>query len=387
MATAKFREASPYTRMNPTPPTEDYMYNKYIESVMLKKDARQPQLRVAIFGIGRAGTIHLNSIMSNPRMKLMYIVEDNESKWSKLRDYWHLDDVTFLNSKQANKVYQDPNVDAVIVASPTFTHETIAKRSLESKKAVFCEKPVAENRANMLKCYELTNKVGKPLFAAFNRRFDPSFAAAHERVKNGEVGHVHVMKVVSRDSPLPPIEYLKNSGGIFQDCMVHDFDMTIWMLGELPIKVTAQGHAHVPEIAALGDYDTVTVMLYFPSGTQAMIDVSRLCNVGYDQRLEVYGPKGLITVDNQRPTPGLTVQRGVQGTMQAPMYYSFPSRYMEAYQREMDHFVDVALGMTDMSVTSKQTLAVSKIASACEESAKTGKPVEIKWSSDEMPEF
>lgn len=387
MATAKFKEASPYTRMNPAPPTEDYVHTKYVESLTLKKHARQPQLRVALFGVGRAGTIHLSSIMSNPRMKLMYIVDDIESKWPKLKDYWHLDDVTFLNSKQANKVYQDPNVDVVVVASPTFTHETIVTRSLESKKAVFCEKPIAENPENTLKCYELANKVGKPLFAAFNRRFDPSIIAAYERVHNGEVGHVHVMKVVSRDSPLPTIEYLKNSGGIFHDCIVHDFDMTTWMLGELPIKVTAQGHTHIPEIAAFGDYDTVMIMLYFPSGTLAMIDVSRSCNIGYDQRLEIYGPKGLVTVESQRPIPSLTVQHGVQGPMQAPMYYSFPSRYREAYQKEMDHFLDVTLGMTNMSVTSKQTMAVSKIASACEESAKTGKSVELKWSSDEIPEF
>lgn len=363
------------------------MYKKYVESVMLNKDAHQPQLRVALFGIGRAGTIHLKNIMSNPRIKLLYIVDDVESKWSKLKDFWRLDDVTFLNSKQANKVYQDPAVDAVIIASPTFTHEGIARRSLESKKAVFCEKPVAQDRANTLKCYELANKVGKPLFSAFNRRFDPSFTAAQERVRNGEVGHVHVMKTVSRDSPLPSVDYIKISNGIFHDCMVHDFDLTIWMLGELPIKVTAHGHAHTPEIAALGDFDTVVVTMYFPSGTLAMIDVSRLSTVGYDQRVEVYGPKGMITVDNQRPTPGLTVRRGVQSTMQAPMYYSFSSRYKEGYEREMEHFVDVALGMTEMSITSKQTMAVSKIATACEESAKTGKFVEIKWSSDEMPEF
>ncbi|XP_076653096.1 inositol 2-dehydrogenase [Halictus rubicundus] len=387
MSTTKFKEPSAYARVKPVPPKEDYMYHKYIEKTTMKKVARQSQLRLALFGVGRAGTIHLTSIMSNPRIKLMYIVDDIESNWQKLKDYWNLDDVTFLTSKQATKVFQDPNVDAVMVASPTYTHEAIVKRALEHKKAVFCEKPVAEDRANTTKCYEIANKVGKPLFSAFNRRFDPSYAAAHERVKNGEVGHVHVIKTVSRDSPLPPVEYLKNSGGIFHDCMVHDFDMIIWMLGELPVKVTAQGHAHTPEIEAMGDYDTVMAMLYFPSGTMAMTDVSRVTNFGYDQRMEVYGPKGMITVDNQRPMHSLTMQYGLQGTMQAPIYHSFPSRYKEAYERELDHFVDVAFGMTDMSVTSKQTLAVCKIATACEEAAKTGKPVEIKWSSDEMLEF
>ncbi|XP_078043986.1 inositol 2-dehydrogenase [Augochlora pura] len=387
MSTTKFREASPYTKPTATTPTEDYLYQKYLENVTMKKDTHQPQLKLALFGVGRAGTIHLSNIVSNPRVKLMYIVDDVETNWPKLRDYWHLNDVTFLNSKQATKVFQDSNVDAVIVASPTSTHEMIVKQALEAKKAVFCEKPVAEDRLNILKCYEIAKKVGKPLFSAFNRRFDPSNAAVYQKVQNGEVGHVHIVKTVSRDSPLPPIEYIKHSGGIFHDCMVHDFDIITWLLGELPNKVTVQAYAHVPEIKAIGDYDTVIAVLNFPSGTMGMCDVSRTSSHGYDQRMEVYGPKGLITIDNHRPLHGVTVQRGHQGTTQARMFHSFSSRYQEAYQRELDHFIDVVFGIAPISVQPKQTLAVSKIATACEESARTGKSIELYWSPEEIPEF
>lgn len=110
-------------------------------------------------------------------------------------------------------------------------------KSLQEKKAVFCEKPIAEKRENIANCYEAAKKAGKPLFCAFNRRFDPSYIMVRERVRNGEVGHVNIMKCVARDSPLPSLEYLKSSGGIFKDCMVHDFDLTTWMLGEYPTKV------------------------------------------------------------------------------------------------------------------------------------------------------
>jgi len=123
------------------------------------------------------------------------------------------------------------------VASPTYTHEDIIIKALEAKKAVFCEKPVAENRPDTVKCYEIAKKVGKPLFCAFNRRFDPSYSNVRDRVHKGEVGHVHTIKTVSRDSPLPTIEYLKVSGGIFHDCLVHDIDMVTWVLGEYPDKV------------------------------------------------------------------------------------------------------------------------------------------------------
>lgn len=123
------------------------------------------------------------------------------------------------------------------MASPTYTHEDIVIKALEAKKAVFCEKPIAEDRPSTVKCYEIAKKVGKPLFSAFNRRFDPSYSNLKERVRKGEVGHVHMIKTVSRDSPLPSLEYLKASGAIFHDCLVHDIDMITWVLGEFPDKV------------------------------------------------------------------------------------------------------------------------------------------------------
>lgn len=129
-------------------------------------------------------------------------------------------------------------VHAVIVTSPTFTHEEIVIKSLNAKKAVFCEKPVAETRENTAHCFDVAKKVGKPLFTAFNRRFDPSYNSVRDRVRNGEIGHVHMFKTVSRDSPLPSIEYLKISGGIFHDCMVHDIDIMTYVLGEYPTKVS-----------------------------------------------------------------------------------------------------------------------------------------------------
>jgi len=108
---------------------------------------------------------------------------------------------------------------------------------LKAKKAVFCEKPVAENQLDTAKCYEMAEKIGTPLFCAFNRRFDPSYSEVRDRVRRGEVGHVHMIKTVSRDSPLPTIEYLEISGGIFHDCLVHDIDIITWVLGEYPDKV------------------------------------------------------------------------------------------------------------------------------------------------------
>lgn len=161
------------------------------------------------------GTIHLQTIARHPRIKLLYVIEDFVEKHEKIKQYWGLDDTIFLTSKDSDTVYNDPRVTAVIVASPTFTHEDIVKKSLNSNKAVFCEKPIAQNLEATARCFQQAAEANKPLFCAFNRRFDPSYSNVRERVCNGEVGHVQLIKATSKDSPMTSVDYLKNSGNLY----------------------------------------------------------------------------------------------------------------------------------------------------------------------------
>ncbi|XP_014212010.2 uncharacterized protein LOC106641938 [Copidosoma floridanum] len=280
---------------------------------------------------------------------------------------------------------KNQRVDAVVVCSPTYTHEGIVTRALEAKKAVFCEKPIAENPEDTAKCYEAADKFGKPLFCAFNRRFDPSYSNVRQRLRSGEIGHVHTIKLVARDSPLPSIDYLKISGGIFHDCMVHDIDLMTYTIGEYPTKVAVYATAHIPEIRSIKDWDTVVAIFKFPSGTVGTVDLSRNSCYGYDQRLEVFGPRGMIDATNEQPLHCVTTQIGLAGQRRPPIYYSFASRFKLAYHYEMEAFIDVVLGKAKPLVHPKEILAVSKIASACEESAKTGKSVDISWTPSELP--
>jgi myo-inositol 2-dehydrogenase/D-chiro-inositol 1-dehydrogenase len=273
-----------------------------------------------------------------------YVVEDDQSKWTAIRSYWSLNDTEFLLSKDSNRVFQDTYVLAVVVASPTQCHEKTVCGALEHGKHVFCEKPVAQDSSGSERCYRLAADRGKTLFCAFNRRFDPAYSLLKERVRQGEVGHVQTIKVCSRDSPLPTIAYLSTSGGIFHDCAVHDIDVMCWVLGEYPHRVTAHVYAHIPEISAIGDYDTVAVVLSFPSGTIGIIDLSRSSTYGYDQRLEVFGGRGMLTCNNERPMCGMESQIGLRGSLVEPIYFSFPSRYQLAYVNEMQHFLDVIQG-------------------------------------------
>eukprot|EP00116_Pleurobrachia_bachei_P010215 sb/3470477/ len=139
-------------------------------------------------------------------------------------------------TEDLNKPLSDEQLEAVIICTPTFTHCEIVLQSLKSGKAVFCEKPIGETVEDTKLCYDTSTSTGNILFCAFQRRWDPTFADIQARVRRGDAGHVQIIKSISRDSPLPSIEYLKISGGIFHDCMVHDIDMQTWVLGELPTQ-------------------------------------------------------------------------------------------------------------------------------------------------------
>jgi len=289
-----------------------------------------------------------------------------------------------LKAEDADILYKDASLDAVMVATPTSSHEEYITKSLEAKKAVFTEKPVSEDSDAVERCYQLAAKVGKPLFCAFNRRFDPSFDNVYRQVRNGAVGQVHQIKLTSRDSPLPSAAYLAISGGIFHDCMVHDIDLMTYVLGEWPVEVFTSANAFTPEINKLQDYDNVVSTFKFASGTIGVVDISRFASYGYDQRLEVFGPGGMLQVANDNPNT--SIQYTDDGISRPPMYWSFPSRHVQGYINELEHFIQVVKGQCQISVSRQMTCGVSKIAEAAEESARKGKPVPIAWKADEIPE-
>ena len=184
-------------------------------------------------------------------------------------------------------VLNEDNVNAVMVASPTETHEYYVRKSLSTGLGVFCEKPIAGDIKSVTACYEEAERVQKPLFCAFQRRFDPAMSNVYQSVKEGKLGKLYKVKTCSRDGRFPSISYLKISSGIYHDSAIHDIDMICWIVGEEPVGVMALGSAFHSEVEAIGDFDTIAVNLKFPSGVLGYIDLSRHSTFGYDQRLEV----------------------------------------------------------------------------------------------------
>lgn len=300
------------------------------------------RIGIAIFGLGRIGTVWIDRVLRNPRLRLVACVESCQERCHYIEYAFNLDNVRMISPDNADEVFNDPQVEAVIIATPTASHQELVLRSLSSGKAVLCEKPLADSLEAVENCIKLAGQMKRPLVTALNRRFDPTFRIVRNRVKKGEIGKVRIIKALLRESPPAPISYLKGSSGIFLDAGIHCIDLICWIVEEYPIKVQATGSAFIKDIREMGDFDTVAVLLTFPSGAIGMIDLSRTSAYGFDEKLEVFGPLGMLTGSNTRPT-GVVLDSGL-GTTQVPHHYSFISRFSESYTNELEHFVDCVKG-------------------------------------------
>lgn len=285
------------------------------------------------FGAGRIGAIHADNIALHKGAKLRYVVDVNEAAAQAVADKYG------AKVASTQTALADPAVGAVIIASSTNTHADLIEASARAGKAIFCEKPIDLSLERVESCLEVAKEAGVPLALAFNRRFDPSFAALRKRLVEGEVGDVEMVSITSRDPAPPPLEYIKVSGGLFRDMMIHDLDIARWLLGEEPVEITATASCLVdPAIAEAGDVDSALVTLRTAGGSLCQISNSRRAAYGYDQRIEVHGSKGMLRVENHQPT---TVEASTEAgiTRDKPLYF-FLERYAAAYRAELDAFVD-----------------------------------------------
>lgn len=325
---------------------------------------------LAQFGAGRIGKIHAANIQRNPRAALKYVVDVDRKAAEALAA------TSGASVADVDRVFADGAVDGIIVASPTDTHKPLVEAACRAGKAVFCEKPVDLDSARVREVVKAVEKSGVLFFVAFNRRFDPSFSALHQALRAGRIGKVEQVIITSRDPGPPPASYIKVSGGLFRDMMIHDLDMARWLLAEEPTEVYAVGSCLVdPAIGKLGDVDTAAVTLKTASGAICQITNSRRAVYGYDQRIEVFGAAGMLRAANHTETT-LEVSDGTGVIGDKPMYF-FLERYAEAYRIELNHFLDCLENGTKPLTGAEDGLRSLLLADAATESVKTGRPVTV----------
>ena len=265
-------------------------------------------------------------------------------------------------------ILADPEVDAVVICTPTNTHADLIERFAKAGKAIFCEKPIDLDVARAKACLEVVRQTGARVMLGFNRRFDPHFRAVRKAIDDGAIGKVEMVTITSRDPGPPPASYIKVSGGIFRDMTFHDFDMARFLLGEEIVSVTAFGSVLVdPEIGKLGDYDSASIILTTASGRQAMISNSRRASYGYDQRIEVHGSLGAVSAENQRPV-SIEIATG-NGYTRPPLHDFFMTRYTAAYAAEISAFIDSIVEGTPPSPSAEDGLIALQLADAALRSA------------------
>ena len=294
---------------------------------------RPDDTRVAIFGAGRIGKIHAGNLVRQPGVRLMYVVDPDAAAAHALAAQ-HGAAVGTVEG-----VFADASIRAVVIASSTDTHAELIERAAAAKKAIFCEKPVDLSYDRALRCARTVREAGVPCLIGFQRRYDPTFAAVRARMDAGEIGDPEMLVVTSRDPGAPPVEYLKRSGGIFKDMLIHDFDIFRWILADEAESVYATGSCLTdPAVASVGDVDATAVTIRTKKGRLAQINTIRRAAYGYDQRFEVIGPKGMLQAGNHRPTE-VVASTAAAVSADKPEHF-FLERYRAAYAIEMAHFFD-----------------------------------------------
>lgn len=290
---------------------------------------------LALIGAGRIGKVHARAVASLAQARLVAVAPASGA----------LDLATTYGSqvRPLDVLATSDDVDAVLICSPTSTHADLVERFARAGKAVFCEKPIDLSLERVRACLKVVADTGCRFMVGFNRRFDPQFAAARAAIEAGRIGVPELMTIVSRDPRTPPPEFIPTSGGIFRDLSIHDLDMARFMFGEELDSVYATASVLVdPDIGALGDFDSASLVLRTVSGRQCMISNSRRAAYGYDQRLEVMGSKGMVRVQNRRPVE--VEVSSASGSDVPPIHDFFMSRYEEAFAAEIAAFIAFAGG-------------------------------------------
>ena len=328
---------------------------------------------VAVFGAGRIGRIHASNLAALPGVQLQAICDPSAEAASDLAQS--------LGAKVSTieAVLADKQIDAIAICSPTTTHSDLITRAAAAGKHIFCEKPVDLSVPRAQACADAVKAAGVACMIGFQRRFDPTFNEASRRLAAGDIGNAEMLIITSRDPGAPPADYIKGSGGIFRDMLIHDLDVFRWILcadGDEAAWLSAAGSVLTdPAIAALGDYDSTAVTIRTRKGRLCQINTSRRAAYGYDQRFEVLGSKGLLQCGNQTPTG--VVQSDASGVHSDKPEAFFLQRYAAAYRLEIEHFFETLQSGGVFRTTVADGVAAQKLADAATQSCQSGQPVAL----------
>ena len=292
----------------------------------------QNQISVALLGLGRIGQMHAVNLINHSQFNLKYIFDINKKLTKKLSKKFKS-----IGINNPNYAFNDKSIKCIFIATSTKTHLNYIDKAVRNKKVVFCEKPLDLSLKKINQYRKKLSKFNPKIQIGFNRRYDPGHNSLKKNLVNGKIGKLEKIIITSRDPVPPSINYLKTSGGIFKDMMIHDFDLARYYVGSDEFKfLFATGeYFKDKKFKSVKDLELATVVMKTRKGVQCIITNSRHCSFGYDQRVELFGDKGMIISENQRDLETTFYLKNSTGSKQSFKNF-FIERYSEAFKNQLN---------------------------------------------------
>jgi myo-inositol 2-dehydrogenase / D-chiro-inositol 1-dehydrogenase len=344
----------------------DKRNTKSVSCVQMKKT-----IGVALIGAGRMGLTHAQTLGNIAAAKAIVVADANLEA---AKNGQHLARAQSA-SEDIEAAMNHPDVEAVMIVTPTNTHASLIQMAAKAGKAIWCEKPIALTIEETKATLEVVQQAGVACQIGFQRRFDPGYVAAKRLIEDGKLGKLETFRSLGRDTYLPNPDHIRPGGGTFLDMTVHDFDLARFLIGEV-VEISAWGAVLAHEMFEKAeDCDTAVCMLRFENGVLGVVESARHSNWGYDIRTEVAGSEGKVVVEAPHKTP---IQHFTGFQNHTDVYINFPDRFADAYRLQMEAFFDSLLSGSTPSPSPKDALETLRICLAAKQSWQQGKPIKIQ---------
>ena len=327
---------------------------------------------IPLFGLGRIGLMHGKNLMRNKDFNLKYVYDLNKNLTKKISKI--LKSTPIYNPSIA---FKDKKLNAIFIASSTSTHIKLILEGAKYRKAIFCEKPLDLNIKKIDDCKKKIKKINPKIQLGFNRRYDPGHFSLKKDLDKNKIGKLEKIIITSRDPAPPEIPYLKSSGGIFRDMMIHDFDLCRLYLGKDNItEIHAFASSFTSFYKKIKDHELAVVTMKSKKGVICVITNSRHCSFGYDQRVELFGKKGMLISGNKKEN-STEFFNSNQTNSQKPFLNFFIERYNDAYNIQLKELISLHKNKIKSRSTFKDGYFALKLANAAYKSLKLKKAIKI----------
>lgn len=325
--------------------------------------------RIGLLGVGRIGIMHARILA--PKVESLVVADVVPERARQAADELG------ARVRSVEDFFDSDDLDGVVLATPTDAHARHIEAAVRLSVPIFCEKPVALDIASTERANAAAKSAGVPVHIGFQRRFDAAYGAARERLAAGKIGELRRVHMHTLDQAPAAREFLAASGGIFTDCLIHDFDALRWVTGREVEEVFAFGtDLGLPDFADFADVCETVLALRLTGGALATAHSSRFNGAGYDVRMEVHGTEGTDVVGMDERLPVRSLEPGVAYPSGEP-WVDFIARFADCYERELEAFLDVVAGKGEIPSTIDDAVASLRVAEACAASCREGRPVKV----------